>query len=191
MSNKKLQIVYLFGTGATQAEANIHDDTIRILATHIAEGMLNKIERNNIKCLNEVRNELSNPNADVEQLITLYESTKNSKHNRIVKWLKKIYKEEVEERLNKLGSFFSPKLLSALIDMHEINGFNEQINGILTLNYEDLLEKAIFDVKGSVNYLVEITNKHDKIKIDNISFPLLKLHGSFNWKNESAWEGYL
>lgn len=188
MSNKNLKnIVYLFGSGSSQAEANIHDNTIKLLAKDIAEGILNKITKNKISYLFKIKNDLADPNIDVEQLITLYESAGNRKFRKIANGLKKLYKDEIEERLSLLGSTFSPKMLTALIDMYEINGINEKINGIITLNYEDLIEKAIFNVKGCIDYAINFRNNSKQFKQNNISektIPLLKLHGSFNWRNE-------
>ena len=68
--------------------------------------------------------------------------------------------------------------------MHGISGLREKLVGILTLNYEDLLEKAITNVEGGVNYSVKIHDKHSTIKTNRTSYPVLKLHGSFNWKND-------
>lgn len=180
-------VVYLFGSGSTQAEANIYDNTIKLQAKDIAEGMLNKIIKKKIRVLFKIKNDLSNPDVDVEQIITLYESAGSPKFREISTELKKIYKEEIEERLNRMGPTFSPKMLTALIDMHEIKGIDEEISGIITLNYEDLIEKAIFKVKGSIDYAIKFRNNSKHFKQNNINnktIPLLKLHGSFNWKNE-------
>ena len=71
--------------------------------------------------------------------------------------------------------------------MYEIKGINEKIGGIITLNYEDLIEKAIFNVKGRIDYAINFRNNSKQFKQNNINnktIPLLKLHGSFNWKNE-------
>ncbi len=187
MTDKTSRIVYLFGSGATQAEASIYDDTIKVLARDIADGILNKIDKKKIRYLSEVKNDLTGTDVDVEQLITLFESSGNYKYKRIANGLKKIYKEEIEERLNKLDTTFYPKLLSALIDMYEIANLDEKIKGILTINYEDLIEKAVSNVKGCIDYSINIYNMHSHYKLpkqNENTIPLLKLHGSFNWKNE-------
>lgn len=187
--NKK-SIVYLFGSGSTQAEVSLHNNTIKLLARDIAEGILNKITRKRIKYLYKIKNDLADPNIDIEQLITLYDSAGNRKYRRIAYGLKKLYKDEIETRLNLLGSKkapFSPKMLAALIDMYEIKEIDEKISGIITLNYEDLIEKAIFNVKGCIDYAINFRNKSKQFKQNNTdikSIPLLKLHGSFNWRNE-------
>ncbi|HZX48542.1 MAG: hypothetical protein A2Z47_05850 [Thermodesulfovibrio sp. RBG_19FT_COMBO_42_12] len=62
--------------------------------------------------------------------------------------------------------------------------YGEELTGVLTLNYEDLIEKAIQQIKGEVNYSIKINRNHSFLKIGPVSYPLLKLHGSFNWRNE-------
>jgi hypothetical protein len=178
------KVVYLFGTGASQAEINLFDDTIRILMRDIKDGMLSKIIKKKIRVLNEVKNELAAEHADVEQLISLYESTGIYKHTIIAMELKKLFWEEIEERINKLGNGHIPILLSALVDMHEIPELGEELTGILTLNYEDLIEKAIQEVKGKVDYSIKVNENHSYLDVGSLSYPLLKLHGSFNWRNE-------
>jgi len=184
-SSKK--IVYLLGAGATQAEVSLKDDTIRILMRDIRDGILKKIDRDNIVELKEVKNELANEFTDVEHLITLYESTGMPEHEVIAKKLKELFWKEIQERIKKLGDKYQPKLLTALIDIHEILGLNEKLAGLITLNYEDLLEKAVQTVKESIDYSIKINNAHSYIKLGPSAIqtpPVLKLHGSFNWKNE-------
>lgn len=184
MASDPKRIVYLFGTGATQAELKLYDDSINILMCHIKDGILKKIDERKIKILFEIKNELSNEHADVEHIITLYESTGIPKHDKIARELKKLFREEIQEKILKLGDAFKPKLFSAFIDMHEIDELGEELVGILTLNYEDILEKAMQMVKGGVNYSIKIKDKHSVIRFNNSFYPILKLHGSFNWKND-------
>ena len=148
MKIKYKKVVYLFGAGSTQAEVNISDNSIKVLAKHIAEGMLNRIDSDKIKNLYEIKNDLAHPNIDVEQLLTLYESTNNRKFKRISSGLRRIYKEEIENRLSLLGDNYVPKILTALIDMHEIEDLPEKLAGIITINYEDFIERAFKEVKG-------------------------------------------
>ncbi len=178
------KVVYLLGAGATQAEVNLKDNTILILMDNIREGILKKIVKNKIKGLSEVKNELAREGTDVEHLITLYESTGIYKHDVISKKLKELFMQEIQEKIKKLGSDYTPRLLPALIDMYEISALDEELLGIITLNYEDLLERAMQRVKGSVDYSIKIENNHSYFKIVRQTAPLLKLHGSFNWKNE-------
>jgi len=179
-----LKVVYLLGAGATQAEVSLKDDTIRILMRDIREGILKKIDKHKIKELLEIKNELSKEDTDVEHLITLYESTGINEHDIIAKKLKHLFMQEIQERIKRLGTDYIPRLLAALIDMHGIAGLNEELSGTITLNYEDFLEKAIQRVKGGIDYSIKMNNTHSYFKFAYPVTPLLKLHGSFNWRNE-------
>lgn len=174
------KVVYLLGTGATHAELMAKGRTSGIIMRDVKDEMLSRIDKLNIKQLKEIKNELTPDYADIEHLITLYESTGIPRHVSIAKHLKNLFKEIVQERTKGLN----PKLLSALIDMHNIALLNEELKGILTLNYEDILDKAVQEVKKGINYAIEINCKHSSFQTISNGFPLLKLHGSFNWKNE-------
>lgn len=150
----------------------------------IVDGIALKISKDNIKMLSEVSNELSNEGIDVEHLITLYEASGTRKHDDIAKELKKLFREEIQDRIKELGEEFSPNLLISLIDMHSIESLDEELTAILTLNYDDLIERAVQCIKGGINYTINSINKGSLYTIKNDSVPVLKLHGSFNWKNE-------
>jgi hypothetical protein len=68
--------------------------------------------------------------------------------------------------------------------MHGVKELKEELCGILTLNYDDIVEKAIQNVKKGINYSINVKNRDSRFnfkKANNI-FPYIKLHGSFNWK---------
>lgn len=191
-ANPPKQVVYLLGAGATHAEIRSKGETFGILMQDIKEGILNKIDKENIKDLLTVKNELVDDDVDVEHLITLYESTGTYKQSIIAKKLKKLFIEVIREKIRKLesserirnsGERYTPKLLTALVDMHQITALGEHLKGIITLNYEDLLERAIQEVVGGIDYVIQCNNKHSNLRF-NTSLSVLKLHGSFNWKNE-------
>ncbi len=187
MSKKnEKRVVYLFGTGATQAEIDLAHDGVGILMSHVRDGILGRISTNPglRKRYPGLVNELSSPSIDVEHLITLYESSGTTKHAKIARLLKKEFREEIQGQLGKLGGDFSPKLYPALIDMHEVEGLEETITGILTLNYEDLLDRGAQSVENNIDYGIRMNSEHSHLTVkQGLDFPVLKLHGSFNWKN--------
>ena len=178
------KVVYLLGAGATQAEASLKDESIRIQMQDIKDGMLLAMRDRKMRGLAEVKNELANEASDVEHLITLYEYTGNKKHNRIANILKELFSTEIQIRVGKLGPNYQPRLLTALIDMHKIPDLCEDLIGIITINYEDLIERAFQLVKGGINYSVEMIGEHSRLKLNQNIEPILKLHGSFNWMNQ-------
>lgn len=184
MPDEKKKIVYLLGAGATQAEVSNKNPTVGILMSHVVSGMSKRLAKINKAELKEVTNELSIKDIDVEHLITLYEASGTKRHNRIAKQLKKLFRNEIEETLRKLGRSFFPELFTSLIDMHNISQLNEELKAVLTLNYEDLLEKAMQRVQGGINYCIKLNNSNKFHVRNEKATPILKLHGSFNWKNE-------
>lgn len=183
----KKKVVYLFGAGASQAEASLIDDTVRLLMDDIREGILSKMMKKNNNRFKQIRDELAAESADVEQLITLFESSGNKAHQEAARFLKSQFRAEIEEQVQKLDGRgrFVPKLCAAMIDMYQITGFNEKLMGIITLNYEDIIERAGQHVKGCVNYHLKLGKDcNTSIKYKKSGLVVLKLHGSFNWKNE-------
>jgi len=102
MHQEQRNTVYLLGTGASQAEASMSDNRVKLLMQDIKDGILNKIVKNNMEGLEELRNELADENADVEQLITLYDSSGNSQHRLIAGTLKELFRKEIRERIEQL-----------------------------------------------------------------------------------------
>lgn len=192
MTQNKKRVVYLLGTGATQAEASLVDDRIHLGISDIKDGIFRKIEKRKIRKLKYVKNELAGEYVDVEQLITLYESSNSGKHRKIAKSLRELFREEILEQIERLDRShfavkgrFTPRLCSALIDMHDIEGLGETLCGIMTLNYEDMIERAAQSVKRGVNYSLDFSETtKSRIKVRKNGILILKLHGSFNWRNE-------
>lgn len=183
MANKN-KVVYLFGAGASQGEFSYCGSPTRILMQDIVDGMSHRIESEHLEPLFDVNNELTIEGIDVEHLITLYEGSGTQKHTEIAKGLKKLFREEIQAKTSSLGESFSPTLFASLMELHSIPDFDEELVAILTINYEDLLERAMQNVKGGINYLMKVINRHSSYRLKEDSVPILKLHGSFNWKNE-------
>jgi len=189
MPKKPLKVVYLFGSGASQGEASFADDTINLLADGIREDILTELghEKNNKRLNATLINELTRENVDVEQLISLYASSGNKQNASLTRILKKYYKEGVLKKINELDKAgkFTPKLYAALIDMHQIEPLKETLLGVMTLNYEDLIDRAVWQVYEDVDYSFAIDCEPKSVTgAEKKPFIVLKLHGSFNWKNE-------
>lgn len=183
MANKN-KVVYLFGAGASQGEFSYYGSPERILMADIVDGITRRIVREHIESLLDVNNELTIEGIDVEHLITLYESSGTQKHSEIAKGLKRLFREVIQAKISSLGESFSPTLFASLIEMHSIRDLNEELVAILTINYEDLIELAMQFVMNGINYQIKVISRHSTYHVKNTSIPILKLHGSFNWKNE-------
>lgn len=178
-----IRIAYLFGAGASQGELSQNGFPKSLLMPELTYEIARKIREENIESLAAVSNDLVS-GADIEHLITLHEASGTREHNEIAKILKTLFREKIQERINELGSSFFPTLFASLIDMHSIAGLNEELVLILTTNYEDLIEKAMQRVQGGINYSIKTVSKETDYCVKEDTTPILKLHGSFNWKNE-------
>lgn len=184
------KVAYLLGAGASQGAIKYDGSLKDILLESISEAIVKRIDENKINKLTEVRNDLV-LGANLEHLVTLYEASGISKHRGIAKKLRELFRNEIEkiiEELEKtyqdLGKSFIPTLLSCLIDMHSVTGLNEKLVLIMTTNYEDLIEKALEQVQDGIDYVIETISKDGRYHIKEGVIPLLKLHGSFNWRNK-------
>jgi hypothetical protein len=182
-----VKVVYLFGAGVTQGEIKMVDDSISMLTKDLRDDIIKTIEKGKGKLLNVVVNEL-NADANIEHLISLYESVGTEKHKKIAQKLKELFREAILNKLKLLENnypSFKPILISSVIDMHEIKGFKEELIAILTLNYDDITELAINEINNSINYYIKVKTSETNHKFNNRNiFPFIKLHGSFNWKRD-------
>lgn len=177
------KVAYLFGTGASQGELSYSGALKRILMQDIADAIALKMSKDPDTRLAEVRNNLAE-GVDIEHVITLYEASGTRDHIEVARRLKTLFRKEIQDRVHELGDSFTPVLFGALIDMHSINSLDEQLVAILTTNYEDLVDKAMQAVEGGINYLIRTVTSDSYYCLKEDCVPILKLHGSFNWKNE-------
>ncbi len=187
MSNSKLpKIVYLFGAGATHAEivnlnpkrsiSEIFLKNYGLLIEHISERVIEKAQSNskylrNIKMVSSPEGSLN-----IELLISLIENNRIPNSERKTNYLKNLVEKDILERLtdNRLRRFYLHK---ALLELHLKIEDKEKLLGIISLNYDHVLDdayKTIYNSKG-LNYCFSSEKCKDT--------PLLKLHGSFNWKS--------
>lgn len=178
------KIAYLFGAGASEGEIKHRGALKSILMNGIIDGIVSKLSKEPRPKLEDVTNYLTE-DANIEQLITLYESSGTAEHIQTAQTLKTLFREELEERVVGPGPDYAPGLFAALLDMHSLEGLDEKLIVVLTTNYEDLIEQAMQAVYGKVNYVIKTVPADGPYVLSNDEVPILKLHGSFNWKNES------
>lgn len=179
------KVVYLMGAGATQGAAKFHGFQKSLL---MDDDLLVEV----VECLNKKRvkgikwaiNQLV-AGANLERLVSLYEYSGTSKHMKIANALRNAFKTSLEKRIAEIDKEFIPELFVALLDMHRVKKLDEELVAILTTNYEDLLERSISKIYGEVSYLIQIRPIGKTLtSITPPPFPILKMHGSFNWKND-------
>lgn len=93
-----------------------------------------------------------------------------------------LFRDYILSQIN--GNKIRPNLISTLLYLNkeygkDMGNSGEEIIGILTTNYDSLIEEAYKRVYRCLN--VGYSFKSSDYKPNKI-FPLLKLHGSFNWR---------
>lgn len=180
------KIAYLFGAGSTHAEIANHEEDPQnpkflekrgLLIKSVSNRVIRKANKNKkyLENIEMVSSAKGDPN--IELLLSLIEASRIQDWNYKTTYLKKLVREDIERVLLK----YKPKdfyLHKALIEFHEHKKTKkrEKLLALISLNYDDILDKAYKSVKGdSPNY--SFLQDGDK------TTPLLKIHGSFNWRD--------
>ena len=121
------------------------------------------------------------PSLDIEQLITFLEDSPSAVYQQFADDLRDVFSSVLRGRLeeveNEPGSSRS-WLYAVLVDMHDVAGNDERLQGFLTLNYDVFLERAIVKELGrKVDY--GIARGGDSEAGHPVT--VLKMHGSFGW----------
>ena len=183
------RVVYLLGAGATQGcisySGSRHNLVMSGLSELISQQLRLKIVEKYedhagiLRLVNEVV--VPKPHLDIEQLITFLEDTPATEYREFADDLRNVFSNVLLSRLqeveNEQGSSRST-LYAALVDMHEVAGNEERLQGFLTLNYDVFLERAIVKELGrEVDYGIA-PSRHDET---GRHVTVLKMHGSFGW----------
>jgi hypothetical protein len=180
------KIAYLFGAGATHAEIMDSKDAQSenfikkngLLISHVSQRVMEKAQKN--KWFKEHKEVFANKGEfNIELFISLLEANKIDESK--IMYLKELIQEDIKTILSKerKSKFY---LHNALFELHNHDKLNkkEELIGIISLNYDDILDEAykrVLDKKP--DYC--LTSENNKCIPKCI--PLLKLHGSFNWQN--------
>jgi SIR2-like domain len=180
------RIVYLFGAGATHAELqNLNTDSISkkrgLLIKDVSSRVIEKArsEKSYIRDVALVSG--TSGSLNIELLISLLENSKIHGWEGKTRLLKKLVQQDIERILSKslTDRFYLHKALFEL-HRHVTTQAKEQLIGLISLNYDNILDRAYQDNYGPPNYCFSLETDADMQK----NIPLLKLHGSFNWKRQ-------
>ena len=126
------------------------------------------------------------PHQDIERVISLLDGFGSSQPEleEIGVELRQLFREYLISQIT--ARDLSPRLHGALLHIHHyygaVMGHNgEKLVGLLTTNYDSLLDEACATVHGSIDYGHEYQSDDFKHSTSAVP-PLLKLHGSFNWR---------
>ena len=159
------------------------DEGIRLLMRDVTEAILPKIRDQGDKELDPIANDLCLPGMDVERLITLFENSGVLVHARLARALRRLFHDELQARLAKLPRQFEPDLLGALFDYHNVKENPEELQAVLTLNYDSLAEDALLRSHGGYDHVIKSLPEGTR-EGSTQGVPVLKLHGSFDWRKD-------
>lgn len=175
------KIVYLFGAGATHAEiltlVDPPTDTFLskngLLISDVSKRVI-KIAQNNSRFTEHVKQVTYREGpVNIELLISLFEANRIPNVDFKVNHLKELIRKDIVSILTdeKKKKFY---LHNALFELHTLTEEKEKLLGIISLNYDDILDTSYKKMlKTKPNYCHTSDGNKD--------VPLLKLHGSFNW----------
>ena len=179
-------VVYLFGSGASSAELSRQGMDPDVSMRGIGDAVL-ELSRQRGGKYSELQQRLSiPPHQDIERVISLLEGFGSSQPEleEIGIELRQLFREYLISQIT--AEDLSPRLHGALLHIHHYYGAvmgqnGENLVGLLTTNYDSLLDKACTTVHGSIDY----GHKYQSVDYKNSTSAvpsLLKLHGSFNWR---------
>lgn len=185
------KIVYLLGAGASHAEKLFSHLTLNgtsskmnekesLLTKHLSKTVFWNVAKGRIPSF---LNPYTNPNRElnIEHYISMVSTNQKKEAQTFAIKLKEEFATVIKENLKINGEYFEPTLTGALIELHTKTSAleKEKLNGFITLNYDPLLDKAFEKVTGKKCYYGFLPDKSNE---SDVNCPILKLHGSFNWK---------
>ena len=179
------KIVYLFGAGATHAELQNIDPALTeknrgLLVSHVSSRVIERARREKgyIKDVATVSG--TSGSLNIELLISLIENSKIRGWEHKAQRLKKLVREDIEGILSatRTRRFYLHK---ALLELHRnvATHQKEELIGLISLNYDNVLDTTYKEYCGRRLYCFST----DTAPAAGQGIPLLKLHGSFGWKN--------
>lgn len=179
------KIVYLWGAGATQAEALfLGARPVNLLmrdSEQLGEGVATRILKELPK---KWRPSFSaDKGTDIEKLISLLTASSLVAYEKVAENIRKLYFEDICRSLAAAQILTNPSLAIALLSLHHDTQFSthEQLSGIITTNHDGLLQVASQKVFGAVNLGIAFQAGDGKTLPSDVPPALLHLHGSFTW----------
>jgi len=183
------RVAYLFGAGATHAElTNLYPDLTEeelkesgLLINYVSARVIEKARRNPEYLKGVEMVSATSGSLNIELLISLLESSKIHKWAKKTSYLKELVQKDIEAVLTRPRTrrFYLHRALFELHG-HPITRLQEKLTGLISLNYDDVLDEAYRKHDGPPNYCFSMESGVSRLE----PIPLLKLHGSFNWRNQ-------
>ncbi len=184
------KIVYLTGAGTSKAEMSLQGIECDISMPDIGRNVL-KMSRDIGGEYWRLHQEFALPeDQDIELMMSLLEGFDNSElaeFKNVCHELRRLFRSYLVSQI--VEKKVTPNILSSLLYLHQEYGDDmgltgEELTGVLTINYDSFLEEAFQTVHGGINCGHAFTS--DTYLSNESVPPLLKLHGSFNWRIDAG-----
>lgn len=185
-----MKVVYLFGAGASHASVAGTSGVPGILMTHLTRPLaeevhgLTKHDDSKYATLRRLANDVVTEKVDVEHVITFLDQSPRLIHREFAEELRRIFAAVLQKQLATLEEKLQEdrfRLYVAVMEMHKQRNVNEDLHGVLTLNYDDHIEAAaakVYHAGADLGVSVgPATGPGDHLRV-------LKLHGSFDWVDQ-------
>lgn len=177
------RVVYLWGAGATQAEAQRIGGTVNLMMRD-GDNSLGLTSRILKRGGDDVSYASPPPNkVDVEKLISLLAASGNQAHREKANAMRTNYFLELRDSLATAGVLTKPQLAIELFTLHRNPRFSteiETLSGFITTNHDGLLMRASSHVHDGINVGFEFSS--EKYRYEPNAPPILQVHGSFSWR---------
>ena len=183
------RVVYLVGAGASHACIEAVGSPRGILMKHLNRPLSDRIhdlvtkKKRKYRSLARLVNELVDENADFEHLITFLDDSPSLVHKQLANDLRTTFEGVLRQELGDVRRELGDdryRLYSALLDMYRVKHCPERLQAILTTNYDDYIERATQHVYGAPPDLgIRLRGSPPTFA----PVTLLKLHGSFQWRD--------
>ena len=183
-----MQVVYLFGAGASHAcvkrLGSPHGILMRDLTTPLQAKLGSLVDNgfSDIKSLRDLVNSVDE-DTDIEHLITFLDEIPSMRHREFADEMRKAFESVLRNQLDRIREDAEKDpidLYEVLLDLYNIDQFPETLHGLITTNYDEYIESAIQNVfERPADFGIRV----DPASQEPSGPKLLKLHGSFGWRN--------
>lgn len=184
---KRLKVVYLLGAGATHGELinlapELHRERKGLLIGDVSSRVIDEARKDKRYLQNLEMVSGTAGSLNIELLISLIENSKIHDWAYKTELLKRLVEEDIKRVLTaaRLKKFYLHRALFEL-HHHQTVSKREMLLGVISLNYDGVLDAAYREYYGEPNYSFTL----DGDESNPSAIPLLKLHGSFNWSDKA------
>ena len=120
---------------------------------------------------------------DIEHLITFLDDIPSRQHREFAEGMRKAFEQALRDELKTIREETKDdpiELYEVLLDAHNVEQFPEVLQGIITINYDEYIETAIERVHDCpADFGIRVEPSSEQMEGPR----LLKLHGSFGWRD--------